>query len=88
LQTFPPEFPPFTHREDSEKTPRYWLAEEQPISVPKSTQTHVFHLPYETDLRETAMSGGLKWDLGSLPRNWTWGAWIKIRNPSHLSTRG
>ena len=34
------------------------------------------------------MSGGLKRDLSSLPRNWTWAAWMKTRNPSCQSIRG
>ena len=38
--------------------------------------------------KETAVSGGLKWDLSSLPGKWTWEAWVKTRNPSHQSTRG
>ena len=36
-----------------------------------------------TDLGESAaVSGGLKRDLSSLPRNWTWVAWMKARNPT------
>ena len=35
------------------------------------------------DLGEAAVSSGVKRDLNSLPRNWTWVAWMKTRNPSH-----
>ena len=35
------------------------------------------------DLRETAVSNDLNWDLNSLLRNQTWAAWVKTRNPSH-----
>ena len=35
------------------------------------------------DLGKAAVSGGVKRDLNSLPRNWTWVAWMKTRNPSH-----
>ena len=37
----------------------------------------------DVDLGEAAVSGGVKRDLNSLPRNWTWVAWMKTRNPSH-----
>ena len=35
------------------------------------------------DLGEAAVSSGVKQDLNSRPRNWTWVAWMKTRNPSH-----
>ena len=39
--------------------------------------------------RQTSVSTGLKQGLSSLPRNWIWVAWMKIRNPGHYwSTRG
>ena len=31
---------------------------------------------------------GVKWDLNSLPRNWTWVAWMRTRNPSHQTCKG
>lgn len=68
LADFSSVFPPFTHREDQGGSRRnsqilIWLRSKQ---YQYHLQTHVFHLPYETDLRETSMSAGLKWNLGSL----------------------
>ena len=31
---------------------------------------------------------GVKWDLNSPPRNWTWVAWMRTRNPSHQTSKG
>ena len=39
-------------------------------------------ISYGSVLGDTAVSSGLKWNLSFLPRNWTWVAWVKIRNPS------
>ena len=36
-----------------------------------------------TNVKETATPGVLKGDLGFLPRNYTWLAWVKTKNPSH-----
>ena len=41
-----------------------------------------------TGLWEAAVSGGMKWDLNSRPRNWTWVAWMRARNPSHQTSKG
>ena len=38
------------------------------------------------DLRAAAVSVGMKWDINSLPRNWTWVSWMKTRNPSHQTS--
>ena len=40
------------------------------------------------DLSEVVVSSGVKQDLHSLPRNWTWVAWMRPRNPRHQSSKG
>ena len=39
-------------------------------------------------LGEAAVSSGVKRDLSSLPRNWTWVAWRRTRSPSHQTSKG
>ena len=46
----------------------------------------LFYLP--SDLSKAAVSGGVKLDLNSMPRYWTWVAWLKTRNPSYQTSKG
>ena len=39
-------------------------------------------------LGEAAVSSGVKRDFSSLPRNWTWVAWMRTRSPSHQTSKG
>ena len=41
----------------------------------------------QIELGEAAMSGGMKQDLDSLPRNWTWVTRMKTMNPSHQTSK-
>ena len=40
------------------------------------------------DLSKAAVNGGMKQDLNSLSRNWTWVSWMRTRNPSHQTSKG
>ena len=40
------------------------------------------------DLKGAALNSGAKWDSNSLPRTWTWVAWMKTRNPGQQPSKG
>lgn len=64
---------------------------------PPKAYMQLFFVPYcffvfccwgrHLDLKDTAVSGGLKQDLCCLSKNWTRVACVKTRNPSHPSIR-
>ena len=54
----------------------------------RAVVTHGQFILIEIDLGEAAVSDGVKRDLNSLSKSWTWVAWMRTRNPSHQTSKG
>ena len=66
------------HLQDQDATSKFRLASYHHYSLKRE---RIF-FPTSSDLGERAVSDGLKQDLNSLLRNWTWADWMKTRNHS------